>query len=111
MNKVIMLIHVTRRRNGPRCAYNWRAARGISRCHHYHGSRYAINCLEIASRVDGHPIESAMPLLEHNINANARLFPENTGAKPEAMVLDWDDKVIPERIESISRQRGFDVIM
>jgi hypothetical protein len=109
---------VTRRRNGRRCAYNWGTARGpnecwrcISKCHHYDRSRYAINCLEIASRVDGRPIESAMPLLEHNIHANARFFPENTGAKPEAMVLDWDDEVIPERIESISRQRGFNVIM
>ena len=52
-----------------------------------------------------------MPLLEHNIHANARFFPESTGAKPEAMVLDWDDEVIPERIECIARQRGFDVIM
>lgn len=52
-----------------------------------------------------------MPLLEHNIRANARFLPGNTGAKLEAMVLDWDDEVIPERIESISRQKGFDVIM
>jgi protein N-lysine methyltransferase METTL21D len=52
-----------------------------------------------------------MPLLEHNIHANARFFPENTGARPEAMVLDWDDEEIPERIENTSRQRGIDIIV
>lgn len=63
------------------------------------------------SRIDGRSLESAMPLLEHNIQANARFLPENTGARPEAMVLDWDDEVIPERVVNISKQRGFDVIV
>ncbi|KAK2465683.1 hypothetical protein APHAL10511_002227 [Amanita phalloides] len=53
-------------------------------------------------------LESAMPLLEHNINANAKSFAD---AKPEAMVLDWDDVAVPERIQNVSRQKGFDAIV
>jgi hypothetical protein len=65
----------------------------------------------VGSRIDKRSLESAMPLLEHNIQANAVFLPENAGARPEAMVLDWDDEVIPERVVNISKQRGFDVIV
>ncbi|KAF8629051.1 hypothetical protein AX15_003551 [Amanita polypyramis BW_CC] len=52
-----------------------------------------------------------MPLLEHNIDANARFFPENMGTRPRAMILDWDDDTIPTQIQNISRQRGLDAIV
>ena len=51
-------------------------------------------------------LASAMTLLEHNIDSNARLFPEGTGARPAAMVLDWDDEELPEYTKNVARQRG-----
>lgn len=56
-------------------------------------------------------LESAMPLLEHNINSNVKLFREDAGARPLAMVLDWDDEEIPEYIQNVSGQTGIDAIV
>ncbi|KAM6496845.1 putative methyltransferase domain containing protein [Amanita muscaria] len=56
-------------------------------------------------------LESAMPMLEHNINSNVKLFRENAGARPLAMVLDWDDEEIPEYIQNVSGQTGIDAIV
>ncbi|KIL65568.1 hypothetical protein M378DRAFT_76761 [Amanita muscaria Koide BX008] len=56
-------------------------------------------------------LESAMPLLEHNINSNVKLFREDAGARPLAMVLDWDNEEIPEYIQNISGQTGLDAIV
>jgi len=47
-----------------------------------------------------------MPLLEHNISANAHLFQYT---RPTATVLDWDDETLPEFIRTF--QEGFDVIV
>jgi hypothetical protein len=51
-------------------------------------------------------IESAMPLLEHNISINSDLF---LNVAPEALVLDWDEEALPDYIQAFPE--GFDVIM
>lgn len=51
---------------------------------------------------------SAMPLLEHNISANETLF-RSPSARPEALVLDWDDERLPERLSVV--KTGFNAIM
>src|SRR6202050_753567 len=47
-----------------------------------------------------------MPLLKHNISANEQLF---KSARPQATVLDWDDDVLPEEIQSLDT--GIDAIV
>jgi len=51
-------------------------------------------------------LESAMPLLEHNISANAQLFQH---IHPTATVLDWDSETLPDFIQAFNE--GFDVIV
>lgn len=46
-----------------------------------------------------------MPLLEHNISANAHLYP---ASHPQAAVLDWDED-LPDHIQAI--EGGFDAIV
>lgn len=51
-------------------------------------------------------LESAMPLLEHNISTNAHLFQDT---RPTAVVLDWDNETLPDSIQAFNE--GFDVIV
>lgn len=41
--------------------------------------------------------ESAMPLLQFNITTNAKGF-QSIGTYPRALVLDWDNDVLPEEV-------------
>ncbi|KXN81556.1 hypothetical protein AN958_04493 [Leucoagaricus sp. SymC.cos] len=43
-------------------------------------------------------LESAAPLLNHNISSNLSLYPQNP---PEAGVLDWDDENLPDSVSSL----------
>ncbi|PFH51028.1 hypothetical protein AMATHDRAFT_59959 [Amanita thiersii Skay4041] len=59
-------------------------------------------------------LPSAMPLLEHNIHSNARLFLDCSRAMPEAAVLDWDSDEIPDFIQVVAKERtskGFTAIV
>ncbi|KAI0630629.1 putative methyltransferase-domain-containing protein [Trametes polyzona] len=51
---------------------------------------------------------SAMPLLEHNVSANASLY-DSTAIRPQPLVLDWDDEQLPERVAAVDT--GFDAIV
>lgn len=59
------------------------------------------------SRIVTTDLESAIPLLEHNIAANRHLFTSGS-AHPKASVLDWDED-LPDYIQSITA--GFDAII
>ncbi|KAF9461535.1 putative methyltransferase-domain-containing protein [Collybia nuda] len=58
-----------------------------------------------SSRIIATDLESAMPLLEHNISLNSFRF----AAAPEALVLDWDNEILPEYIRAFTS--GFDAII
>jgi len=45
-------------------------------------------------------IESAIPLLNHNISSNQFLYPDNV---PQADVLDWDEDELPESVRSLGK--------
>ncbi|KAF8624025.1 hypothetical protein AX17_007231 [Amanita inopinata Kibby_2008] len=69
-----------------------------------------------ASRIIATDLATAMPLLEHNIAMNCDFFPEKTGVRPEALVLDWDDEGLPEYVQTFATNadnetRGFNVII
>lgn len=49
-----------------------------------------------------------MPLLEKNISENKSLF-RAASVTPKALVLDWDDEVLPPEVLNI--RTGFDVIV
>ncbi|KAK7683348.1 hypothetical protein QCA50_013610 [Cerrena zonata] len=51
-------------------------------------------------------LDSAMPLLEHNISNNEHLF---VGDRPQALVLDWDEESLPSEVTAI--QDGFDLVI
>ncbi|KAI0825552.1 putative methyltransferase-domain-containing protein [Irpex lacteus] len=53
-------------------------------------------------------LPSAMPLLEHNILANARYF-SASHTRPQALVLDWDDERLPAAVATVNA--GFDLIV
>ncbi|KAI8996624.1 putative methyltransferase-domain-containing protein [Trametes punicea] len=53
-------------------------------------------------------LESAMPLLEHNISANGSLF-SSSSTRPRPLVLDWDNEKLPEEVRAI--ESGFDAIV
>ncbi|KAI9067953.1 hypothetical protein FKP32DRAFT_1643182 [Trametes sanguinea] len=53
-------------------------------------------------------LESAMPLLEHNVSANATLF-NTTSTRPRPLVLDWDAEELPEAVRAV--ELGFDAIV
>ncbi|KAF5361923.1 hypothetical protein D9756_002622 [Leucocoprinus leucothites] len=50
-------------------------------------------------------LESAVPLLNHNISSNHSLYPTNT---PQADILDWDEEELPESVTSLG---SIDVIL
>ncbi|THH16232.1 hypothetical protein EUX98_g9337 [Antrodiella citrinella] len=52
-------------------------------------------------------IASAMPLLEHNISRNEKLF-TFPAIRPQAVVLDWDEP-LPDEVHAV--EGGFDVIV
>ncbi|KAH9893559.1 putative methyltransferase-domain-containing protein [Cubamyces lactineus] len=53
-------------------------------------------------------LESAMPLLEHNISANGSLF-NSPAMRPRPLVLDWDDETLPQDVVAVDE--GFDAIV
>ncbi|KAI0640729.1 putative methyltransferase-domain-containing protein [Trametes meyenii] len=53
-------------------------------------------------------LESAMPLLEHNVSANETLF-SGPSTRPRPVVLDWDASELPEDVSSLDS--GFDAIV
>ncbi|KAI0832023.1 putative methyltransferase-domain-containing protein [Trametes gibbosa] len=53
-------------------------------------------------------LESAMPLLEHNISVNGALF-DTQSARPRSLVLDWDVEELSADIRS--GKAGFDAIV
>ncbi|KAK0199256.1 putative methyltransferase-domain-containing protein [Desarmillaria ectypa] len=59
------------------------------------------------SRIMTTDLESAIPLLEHNIASNGHLLPDGS-ACPKASVLDWDED-LPDYIQSLPD--GFDAIV
>jgi len=46
-----------------------------------------------------------MPLLKQNISTNAKHY---TSAKPQALVLDWDDDELPDEVKDVG---GLDAIV
>lgn len=52
--------------------------------------------------------DSAMPLLQKNISANDMLF-RSTSARPQAMVLDWDQPSLPASL--VGPSYAFDLIV
>lgn len=59
------------------------------------------------SRIITTDLESAIPLLEHNIASNGHLLPDGS-ARPKASVLDWYED-LPDNMQSFSD--GFDAII
>lgn len=59
------------------------------------------------SRIITTDLESAIPLLEHNIASNGHLFSDDS-ARPKASVLDWYED-LPDDIQSFND--GFDAII
>ncbi|KAI0351369.1 hypothetical protein OH77DRAFT_950098 [Trametes cingulata] len=53
-------------------------------------------------------LESAMPLLEHNVSANSTLF-TLPSTRPRPLVLDWDSPELPEDVRTV--HSGFDAIV
>ncbi|CDO69672.1 hypothetical protein BN946_scf184851.g60 [Trametes cinnabarina] len=53
-------------------------------------------------------LESAMPLLEHNVSANKSAFSSST-TQPQPLVLDWDIEELPEEVNAVDS--GFDAIV
>ncbi|KAI0676122.1 putative methyltransferase-domain-containing protein [Trametes maxima] len=53
-------------------------------------------------------LESAMPLLEHNVSANEALF-SGPSTRPRPIVLDWDASELPEEARALDS--GFDAIV
>lgn len=49
-----------------------------------------------------------MPLLEHNISANARFY-SASHTRPQALVLDWNDERLPAEVATVNA--GFDLIV
>lgn len=49
-----------------------------------------------------------MPLLEQNIAANESLF-RSSSARPQPVVLDWDQSSLPPEVSGVLR--GFDLIV
>ncbi|EGN95225.1 hypothetical protein SERLA73DRAFT_171053 [Serpula lacrymans var. lacrymans S7.3] len=61
---------------------------------------------EAPNRLITTDLSSAMPLLERNISSNGHLFPL---ARPEAVVLDWDNEELPPAVHDL--ENGLDVIV
>ncbi|KAH9857281.1 putative methyltransferase-domain-containing protein [Lenzites betulinus] len=52
-------------------------------------------------------LESAMPLLEHNVSANETLF-SSEPVRPRSLVLDWDAEELPPEVRAVE---SFDAII
>ncbi|KAI0766645.1 putative methyltransferase-domain-containing protein [Trametes elegans] len=53
-------------------------------------------------------LESAMPLLEHNVSVNSALF-TTAATRPRPLVLDWDVEELPACVRGV--ESGFDAIV
>lgn len=69
--------------------------------------RYALQD-ELPPSIDHLATESALPLLTHNVSANAMLF-NSPAARPKPLALNWDDRDLPEEVRGV--HGGFDVII
>lgn len=64
---------------------------------------------ESLTRILTTDLPSAMPLLSHNITVNSHLFSPAAKARPEAVILDWDESDLPDEVLSLNA--GIDVIL
>nr|VWO95929.1 Secreted protein 1 [Ganoderma boninense] len=52
-------------------------------------------------------LDSALPLLEHNVTANDPLFKDSL--RPQPLALDWDEETLPSEVLAV--EGGFDAII